>query len=178
MLQPSNHWQWQLDGDKRLLLDIDPQMAFTTAYNKKQLTMEVLSDTAFSLEDAIYYEDISEKLKSSGHWSVPEAVQIALNATAVKRYYKPMMPKSWFFKTNQSACQFGECVDELTVLLYSEVEVGRFLVIERSDNASVCMLLDESLALSEDKTMAQFDIIKVMNDRLFSIAEMRALKYA
>lgn len=178
MLQPSNYWQWQLDSDRRLLLDIDQSMAFTTAYNKKQLTMEVLNDTSFSLEDAIYYEDLTVKLQSLGIWSTPEVVQIALNATAANRYYKPVMPKSWFFKTNEMTIHFGETVRDLTVLLHTEQDCGRFLLIEQNDSASLCMLLDEQLQLNDSKVLEQFEIIKVMNDRLFSAQEIKQLKSA
>lgn len=178
MLQPSNQWQWQVDSEKRLLLDIDPSMAFTTAYNTKQLTMEVLNDTSFSLEDAIYYQDLTVKLQQLGQWTIPEMVQIALNATAANRYYKPVMPKSWFFKINDMALHFGESVVDLTVVLYTEYGAGHALNIQQTGNATLCMLLEESLPLSEDKALNRFEIIKVMNDRLFSSQELKQLKYA
>ena len=181
MLQPSNQWRWQFNQtDNQLLLDIDSSMAFATAYKQKHLTNEIFNDTSFNLDDANYYQNISSELQDMSYWSTPEVVQIALNATAAQRYYKPTMPKSWFFKTNQIDIHLNpqSQQSQTTCLLYTEHGYGRFLVVERSDCASVCMLLDESLSLTQTKELNQFDIIKVMNDRVFNNSELKQLKYA
>jgi cell division protein ZapC len=181
MLQPSNQWQWQFNQtDNQLLLDIDSSMAFTTAYKQKHLTNEIFNDTSFNLDDADYYQKISSELQDLGYWSTPEVVQIALNATAAQRYYKPTMPKSWFFKTNQTDIHLNSPSKQpqTTCLLYTERGYGRFLVVEHGDCASVCMLLDESLLLTDSKELNQFDIIKVMNDRVFGNCDIKQLKYA
>jgi cell division protein ZapC len=180
MLQPTNHWQWQFCPDKKeLSLDIDPTMAFTTAYKQKHLTNEVFNDTSFSVDDAHYYQYISARLQEMACWSAPKMVQMALNATAAFRFYKPTMPKSWFFKTNEVTVHFGQQSQaSVTQLLYTDFGYGQFLVIEQNESAAVCMLLDEALQLSETKSMEQFEIIKVMNDRLFSVEEIRQLRYA
>lgn len=33
-------------------------------------------------------------------WSIPHQVQLVLNAIAVSRFYKPLMPQSWFLVNN------------------------------------------------------------------------------
>ena len=184
MLQPTNTWQWQyVQVEDQLRLDIDSTMAFTTAYRKKHLTQEVFRNTDFSIEDAHYYQFIGAQLQQLGLWNNAHLVQIALNATAVQRFFKPTMPKSWFFKTNKMSAfahthqQSGFGVGQICSL-YSKNDVGQFLLVEGGDSASLCMLLDESLALSDDQSMGQFEVIKVMNDRLFEPVEAALLKYA
>lgn len=184
MLQPTNSWQWQYaESEDELRLDLDATMAFSTAYRKKHLTQEIFRDTQFSIEDAHFYQFMCTQLQDLGHWSHAQMVQIALNATAVQRFFKPTMPKSWYFKANQMI-NFNPCkrLASFSVgrpcALYTEDNVGQFLLVECSDSASLCMLLDESLMLTESKSLNQFDMIKVMNDRLFEPMEVAALKYA
>ena len=192
MLQPTNLWQWQYaeSGDE-LRLDLDATMAFSTAYRKKHLTQEIFRDSQFSVEDAHFYQLICMQFQSLNLYSDAQIVQIALNATAVKRFFKPTMPKSWYFKENQlmnfnqgHIGGYGGAGNQVSLgvgkscLLYTEDNVGQFLLVECGDSASLCMLLDESLALNESKSLNQFEIIKVMNDRLFESVEVAALKYA
>lgn len=175
MLQPTEQWQWQLNpAQNQLFLDIDASMAFTTAYRQKHLTADVLSENAFNLEDATYYQQTVAILNEMHSWSVPEVVQLSLNATAARRFYKPTMPKSWFFKTNRLATLSAAIVDNHAIcLLYTDYGFARFLVVEQGPRASVCMLLDPELPLDENRSMTSFDIIKVMNDRQFSHNELR-----
>ena len=184
MLQPKNTWQWQYSqAEDQLILDIDATMAFTTAYCKKHLNGEIFRDSSFSIEDAHYYQYICGQLQQIGVWNSAQIVQIALNATAVQRFFKPTMPKSWYFKTNQIN-QFANSNQQLSFsignicTLYTEQGVGQFLLVEGSENACSCMLLDEQFALTESKSMTQFEVIKVMNDRLFEPVETAVLKYA
>jgi cell division protein ZapC len=179
MLQPTNQWKWQFCQQKeQLSLDIDPTMAFTTAYQGKQLTNEVHDDTAFSIDDAYYYQYITAQLQSLSCWSEPQMVQMALNATAVFRFHKPMMPKSWFFKSNEVAVHNAQqATQQTTRVLYTQFGSAEFLVVEQNESVALCMLLDESLQLNESKSMAQFDVIKVMNDRLFNVEEAKQLRY-
>ncbi|MFT4926898.1 MAG: cell division protein ZapC [Phenylobacterium sp.] len=186
MLQPTEQWQWQPNpAHNQLFLDIDVSMSFTTAYESKYLTADAMTDNTFSLDDAEYYQQTVTVLSEMNVWSMPEVVQIALNATAAHRFYKPMMPKSWFFKTNRLPAQFVSSASasmsdaaDAVCLLYTELGCGRFLVVEQGDKASICMLLEEQLPLNETRSMARFDIIKVMNDRQFTLCEVQQLKYA
>ncbi len=178
MLQPTEQWQWQLNqSNNQLFLDIDASMAFTTAFEHKQLTDEVLNDNSFCINDAAYYQQVVAALTDLQQWTTPEVVQIALNATAAHRFYKPTMPKSWFFKTNLTD-QVNNLPDEATCLLYTEFGCAQFLTVEQGERASLKMLLDSELQLNESRAMTQFEVIKVMNDRQFSLAEMQHLQQA
>lgn len=184
MLQPTNSWHWQYaESEDELRLDLDDTMAFSTAYSKKHLTQEIYRDTQFSIEDAHYYQFICTQLQSLGLWGEAQMVQIAFNATAVQRFFKPTMPKSWYFKPNQ-IINFNQSKGHESLgvgkpcLLYTEENVGQFLLVECGETASLCMLLDESLELTDSKSLNQFDMIKVMNDRLYEPLEVAALKYA
>jgi cell division protein ZapC len=180
MLQPTDQWQWQYNQvNNQLLLDIDPSMSFTTAYQQKHLTNEIFNDTSFSVDDADYYQQVIARLQDLTLWSTAQVVQMALNATAANRFYKPTMPKSWFFKTNQVDAHFGPSnIADSTCLLYTDYGYGQFLIVEQGDTASVYMLLDEVLQLNDNKSLNQFEIIKVMNDRQFIHEQVKQLRYA
>ncbi|MFT5162320.1 MAG: cell division protein ZapC [Alteromonadaceae bacterium] len=180
MLQPTEQWLWKYNQVKnQLTLDLDSSMAFTTAYQHKHLTDDVLVESSFNLDDARYYQEVVAALVDTNRWSKPQAVQIALNATAAHRFYKPTMPKSWFFKTNRIADPYARLTSEDGIcLLYTDYGCAQFLMVDQGEKASSCMLLDSELPLNETRTMNQFEIIKVMNDRQFGRKEFQQLKYA
>ncbi len=166
MLQPANTWCWQLskDSESRLLLDLDNEMVFETPYREKQLNKEIIDSTPFNIDDASFYIGMSQYLSDLNRWGEPHIAQIMLNAVAVKRFYKPMLPKSWFFKQNQQAMSAIEPV----IRLYSDVDSAEFLIVEDCGNAVLCILIEAQCFLDNEGTaLNQFDAIKVMKDRIF-----------
>lgn len=96
-------------------------------------------------------------------WSTPHQVQLVLNAIAVSRFYKPLMPQSWFFHEQQA-----HVIPEMGSLVWMDTPHGRgeFMVIEAGDQASVCLNLTDELVLTNSKTLPRFAVIKVMNNRM------------
>ena len=167
MLKPNNAWTWFFDTQlQRLMLNLGHKVVFTVAIEKKNLIPDAFDGGAFSVEDAAGFQT---------YWDTVQYLSLAdeqkktlvLNAVAARRFHKPFLPKSWFFDpqpTSQSPLE-GALVELTTAF-----GVGRFIVIENSGNASLCMLAQEqALMLSEDKSLGYCETIKVMNDRFFIV---------
>lgn len=165
MLQAQRHWQWQISSEQnRLVLDMG-EMQFCTPYKLRQLTDEALSEPQFNLLDADFYKQVGEYLSTFNLWSDAQICQIALNATAVKHYLKPVLAKSWFF-----APYTGRDINqEAIVSLTSQCQRGQFLIVDCADGASVCLCLEPHFALDENLSLKQFEVIKVLNNRIHPI---------
>lgn len=163
MLQASQKWNWiACAKSNALLLDMGNDMIFCTPYKIRNLTNDVLDDPAFSLTDANFYQQVSAYLDSFKIWNEAQICQMALNATAVKHYLKPMLTKSWFFELYQGT---EPSVDAI-IQLKSKNEMGQFLIVEHTLEGSVCICLEESFCLDDNFKLKQFEVIKVLNDRI------------
>lgn len=168
ILVPNDNWQWNYDDKSdSLLLDLSDRMQFTTAYRGKLLTPQAKVSCQFTLDDASHYYHLLECIGELP-FSEAERVQIVLNAVAAICFAKPQMPQSWHFREFnllREAPLFGE-----VVTLVSGYGHQDFLVIEAGETASVCMLLNGSLQLSDDKELQAHNHIKVMNNRIIPFA--------
>lgn len=166
LLQPNDQWRWFMGEDKHLMLDLGEDMLFSTPYLHKHLVCSVSLDHCFSVEDTGIYYRFLDQLTAFG--SSAQRVQAALNGVAVARYYKPLMPQSWFFEPQADYHQpeLGELIG---------LDVGQeqliFMVVETSPSASVCISLAPSRLLSNSKQLDTFSAIKVMNDRIVSLEQ-------
>ncbi|MGY4025860.1 cell division protein ZapC [Aeromonas rivuli] len=161
-LQPNDQWQWHYDAKSdRLMLELSDDMVFATEYQGRQLVPASFATQAFCVEDASLYYQLMDHAADL-NWSIPQQVQLVLNAIAVHRFYKPLMPQSWFFiELGQlMAPQQGELV-----IMHTQDGQGTFMVIEAGEQASVCLNLTGELMLSGNKLMPRFAVIKVMNNR-------------
>ncbi|GAA5217802.1 cell division protein ZapC domain-containing protein [Corallincola platygyrae] len=164
-MQPNQGWRWYFDKEAdRLCITLDDDLHFKTHYKGKQLCPIAHQSQAFSTEDCKNYNLIAEMLLGYKLLPRPLLVQTVLNAVAAKRFLLPVMPKSWFFAPGSS--QVAVCEDLLIELSTVAGQLGQFIVLESNEQASLCMLVDETLRLNDTKTMAMFDVIKVMNDRV------------
>jgi len=167
LIKPSKDWQWNFCHDKnRLLMDLGDDMVFVSAFKKSQLVNDAFTNSRFSIEQTQDFTSMMEKL--DGQLPVPDdfICQIVLNAVAAKSYYKPLMPKSWFFNTahSVSSAQAGKIVK-----LQSSIEARHYLVVESSSSASTLLLIESSHQLDQMKSISQFGLIRVMNDRLIPV---------
>ncbi|WP_404340235.1 cell division protein ZapC domain-containing protein [Pseudoalteromonas mariniglutinosa] len=166
MLQASKQWKWLACVTKnRLLVDLDQDMQLCTPYKLRQLTDAALLEPNFSLADAAFYQEVYQYLDTFSLWSPAQLCQIALNATAVKYHLKPVLAKSWFFNEYTGV----EPSVEAIVQLNSVVQQGEFLIVEHSDDASLCINLSEHFQLDENLSLAQFEVIKVLNNRIHPV---------
>lgn len=163
MLTPTKDWYWQYDEQqKRLTLDLGEDMLFVTPYAAKQLSGDVMVSQGFSLENMEFYTCLQQQLDASGLKLSPAVkTQIAINATAIKSFYRPLMPKSWYFQRQTHCGDFHQLA-----VLSSDLGSALVLVVEREGQSALCMMLSQELALCEDKKLNQFEVIKVMQDCL------------
>ena len=162
MLQAQQYWQWQFcEQHNALLLDMG-DMQFATPFKARQLTDEAFTNPNFNLQDADFYQQVCQYLSTFALWNDAQICQIALNATAVKHYLKPMLAKSWFF-TPYSGSELNQ---EAVVQLTSNAQSGQFLIVDCDQHASVCLYLEPQFALDENLFLMQFEVIKVLNDRI------------
>ncbi|ADN76088.1 protein of unknown function DUF1379 [Ferrimonas balearica DSM 9799] len=163
-ITPEPCWAWMYHHDEdKLALELGEDWLFLSPFSARHLIPDSLHGAAFSAQHADYYNDVLDRLRKQLPNSAPEVVQIALNLTAAHFFSLPMMPKSWFFQTSAHiayACN-GKLVE-----LDTGSERARFAVVDGGEQSSLLMLLEQSLALGNKKTMKQFELIKVMNDRL------------
>ncbi|NTS78723.1 cell division protein ZapC [Catenovulum sp. SM1970] len=164
MLQANPKWKWHFDIEQgQLMLDMD-EMMFVVAAKKSKLLDEVKKeDIPFSVEDCDSYTVYYHALEDVFDLAEPILTQMALNATALVTYSKPMGAKSWFVNPNT-----GDIPDlfEQVVTLTSDTQQGLFLLLERANESSLLMLLNPSFELNGGSQMKQFELIRVINDRL------------
>lgn len=162
-IQPNDNWQWHYDAqDDRLMLDLSDRMIFATEYKGRVLVPSAFTTRPFCVDDAALYYQLMDKIAELD-WSVPHQVQLVLNAIAVSRFYKPLMPQSWFFNELHAQCWLETGT---LVCMQTAHGKGEFMVIEAGDQASVCLNLTEELVLTASKTLPRFGVIKVMNNRM------------
>ncbi|WP_419205644.1 cell division protein ZapC [Photobacterium leiognathi] len=163
MLKPDNSWKWYFDTDMNsLMLELGNDMLFRVALPAKRLTPEAKVSDIFNVDDIEAYQNFQEQF---AQLPISEArkCELALNATAARRFHKPIMPKSWYFAPQQGVePEQGEVVSLMTASC-----TAHYVVIENNGTASLCMLADvATVDLDGAKTMQFCDTIKVMNDRM------------
>lgn len=172
LIKPAKDWQWNFCPSKnRLTLDLGSDMIFVSAFSRRELVSCALSSGDFSIEQSQDFYHYIERLEQQ--LSIPEQVSnhIALNAVAAKTFYKPLMPKSWFFNT---ATSVSSALAGNIVMLESQRESRHYLIVESNSKASTCLLIERSHQLDDSKALNQFGLIKVMNDRLMPIKVNKA----
>lgn len=166
MLQASMEWHWYVNTQyNRLMLDMGPDMQLCTPFKPRQLNQIALDGANFSCNDAQFYEQVCQYLKSFAIWRDQEICQIALNATAAKFYLNPMLAKSWFFIQNTT----GQAVTEAVITLQSKIQRGQFLIVDCEHESALCMCLENNYQLDENIALNQFEVIRVLLDRVMPL---------
>ena len=173
MLQASAQWNWYAcPTNKCLMLDLGDEMEFCTPFKLRLLTDDVLENPHFSLRDADFYQQVSSYLASFELWNQAQICQIAINATAAKFYLKPVLAKSWFFKSYTGSVPSTEAI----ILLQSKMVEGQFLIVDHTEQASLCLNLEKNYQLDENLSLQQFEVIRVLNDRIYPLNIRNSVK--
>ncbi|WP_028115438.1 cell division protein ZapC domain-containing protein [Ferrimonas senticii] len=162
-LSPDHSWYWFFDEkEQRLALSLG-EYVFMSAYTEKQLIPDAFYQQAFTAEHTEQFYQLQEQLPQQLQLSQGQLLQLVFNVIAARFMTLPMMPKSWFFETSNTIVypRNGRLVS-----LQNQHQRGQFLVIEATEQASLLMLIDDLCQLNEQKSIEQFALIKVMNDRL------------
>ncbi|WP_445781211.1 cell division protein ZapC domain-containing protein, partial [Shewanella sp.] len=131
---------------------------------------DALCAAEFCLEHAKFYIKMLETLPKILHLSDAAIVQTALNATAAHFMLQSQMPKSWFFDVSDE-CVYCE-IGKLFQLKCGNSKVLA-LVIDNGLQAATVMILSQHCQLSDNKSLMQFDTIKVMHNRLHPLRKLR-----
>ncbi|MBY5991587.1 cell division protein ZapC [Ferrimonas balearica] len=157
--------------EDKLALELGEDWLFLTPFSARHLIPDSLHGVQFCAQQAQYYQQVLQRLSGQLALKTPALVQIALNLTAARFFSLPVMPKSWHFQTS---ARIAYPVEGKLVALSTGSERARFVVVEAGETASLVMLLDDALSLANNKSMRQFDLIKVMNDRMTPCQAQRA----
>jgi cell division protein ZapC len=161
MLQPQTDWYWYTHQHK-LCISLGEDLQFTTAFNLDKLVNTPHKQRLFSLENSECYLRLADKLEQSGLvLSSAQKTQVLLNACAALAFHKPMSPKSWYFDVQENCGVYKRLA-----VLEGKIGKGLVLALEQEYSTVICMLLSPELQLNETKSLKQFQLIKVMSDRL------------
>lgn len=166
MLQAKADWYWCFDSETQSLRLNMTDFVFVTACKPKKLVEHAKITKAFGVDDNQAYSEYFNIIDEQLNVSEAQAVQIALNAVAQQKYTIPEPPKSWYFIVQH---HLRRDLFEQVVLIQSKYESGIFLILEENTECAFVMLLSASLQLNENKSMQQFDTIKVMQNRMTSL---------
>ncbi|MCW7760519.1 cell division protein ZapC [Photorhabdus luminescens] len=168
-IKPDDQWRWYFDTDHdRVMLDLSNGMVFRSCFPAKMLIPYAMGETSFSVEDATLYYCFEEQTRRI-NISDESRAELILNALVAFRFIKPQMPRSWYF--SRFAMIEKPVQGELIQVRLQDCGTDAvFLVVEAGDSASLCLLAQPQLTLS-DRVMNFCDPIKIMNDRLMPFVE-------
>lgn len=165
MLKPTNHWKWCFDKKENALFlsGLADGMAYQSNIPTKLLVDCALCTNEFTVDDAANFNSFKESTNGLPLSQVRQD-ELILACVAIRRFHKPVQPKSWFFDFQGVgyAPEEGELV-----YLKNSLNQGLFVVVESGENASVCISVDlEGFFLNGSKLLPFCHPIKVMHDRL------------
>jgi cell division protein ZapC len=166
MLKLSDTWKWYYDEERTsLMLHISDEMIFHTNLSRKVLNQSAFDAQPFSVDDAHQYQQFQNAIQGL-ELSTPRKAELILKSLAIKRFHKPVQPKSWFFdpqsQSNDYQPQEGEIIE-----LNNELNSGFFMVVDVSETASVVISINlDDFYLTGSKTLSFCQPIKVMHDRM------------
>ncbi|MDC9588403.1 cell division protein ZapC [Xenorhabdus sp. XENO-10] len=170
-IRPDDQWRWYFDPEhSRVMLDLANGMVFRSRFPVKMLTdyAVTMKEMSFSVDDAALFYAFEEHSRLI-HIAPALRAELALNGVVALRFTKPQMPKSWYF-SHFSLIEKPESGEIVQLQLQDSGTKALFMVAEVGDNASLCLLAQQKLELS-DRVMSFCDPIKVMNDRMMPYIE-------
>lgn len=164
-MQESADLSWQYDHQNERLFAVGANdYSLLLPYKSQQLVNMTITEEPFSIENASQYQELVDVLSAYPEGSIDADVEeAALCAVGFTQFGCPQMPQSWHFQKSDLE-QWP--IERQLCELNSGFDQGLFLIIDIDDEFASCMLLSEQMKLSAIKEVAQFHVIKVLNNRL------------
>ena len=162
---PKADWQWVYDHNKGNLSVTDRDRSFPLTYQKNMLVLHETQSLDFTVEDVTRYIELFESIPLR-HFEESFRSKIVLHLLAFDIFHKPIMPKSWLFKTAdeiESDYEYGDMVN-LTALDMDEAT--QYMVLQQQKEFCLCMLFDDLQVFANNKIFNQFQLVKVTVDKL------------
>ncbi len=165
----TSQWRWLYHADdEQLLIKLAEGLVHPAPFKASRLVPLKPMDEPFSLEDATNFQTLFDQLEASDLVNPQIAFTAALNHTIYQRFGRPQMPQSWYFQTAEE--HYVSDATTLTVgtlvRLNSGLAESVCAVVSSDGEFAECMVLAESFPLSDIKTLPQYDVIKVMFNRI------------
>ncbi|WP_028866055.1 cell division protein ZapC domain-containing protein [Psychromonas aquimarina] len=162
---PKANWQWQFDTEREKLMLNMGDYSIDIVYKANMLAFHSADPVFFTIEDVANYIELFDSISLS---DFPPQISctIIVHILAVGLFHKPLMPKSWLFKSLNSGTQEVNKGDRVTLTSSRTDQTGDYLVLENSDDFVLCMLVGDSHALTASKSLQQFQIVKVTRDKI------------
>lgn len=156
------NWQW-LVKDQTIQTVLDGVITQDLELKPRQLRADLTDgELAADFEDLEHFNRFSDYLSDLDCFSEEQIRTAALHGSALLKFGKSLMPQSWYFQV--SAYEPEE--HAMTCMLNSGFEQGNFLILERDSRSCLCMLLDETCEIDVSRELRQFEVIRVLNDRV------------
>ena len=178
-MHTTSQWRWRYDADnEQLMIQLSEGVVHCAPYKASRLIPLKAMDEPFSLDDATTFQTLFDALEASQRFSPQVILAAALNHTIYQRFGRPQMPQSWYFQTAEENHQIADNttleIGEL-VRLNSGLAEASCAVVNCEGEFVECMVLADSFPLSDIKHLAQYEVIKVMLNRLQPLHEQRDL---
>ena len=170
-------WQWFCEpATKHLGIQLESGTAHLCPYKASRLIPLYPLQASLTTDEAQLFQEFTECLEEVSsliETSIQQPcnsdwVQAAgLNLLIIQRFGRPQLPQSWYF---QEALIAEQTQQELKlgalVQLNSGLQQGLCVVLQQDGEFAECMVLGAEFVLSDVKTLRQFDVFKVMINRL------------
>lgn len=165
-MQASQNWRWVFNPEsQQLSIELGDGLVHSCPYKASKLIAMHAMNAAFNLEDAVEFQEMFDVLSGYDRWAPTQIAQVALNHTIFRRFGRPQMPQSWHFQQQTQAPDYHLQKGAL-VELNSGLTSSTFVILGIEGEFAECMLLDKRMELSEIKSLSEFDVVKVLTNRL------------
>lgn len=164
-MQATAQWHWVYNPDnQKLQIELEEGVVHTAPYKSSRLVPLHAMHAALSTEDALQFQSFYDALENSGHINANVALEASLNHLIFARFGRPQMPQSWYFQVAENIPE-SVAVGQL-VSLNSGLAEAVCAITAVEGEFIECMVLSGEFPLSDIKTLHQYDVIKVMPNRL------------
>ena len=167
-------WHWQFNSElNRLEVCSGADVCYQTTLRQSHLSGEALQQQTLGIDDLAFLHSAFEIMSEQCGMEDSNAMLYAMTAVSARRFFKPVMPQSWFFLPSSARLTLS---DLMLVELDTPEASGLFLILAQDDTTALIMLVSETLILTEQKTMKRGTVLRVMEDRIARYASNHAIQ--